>query len=348
MALGGIGDGVFRLHADLGDGATREVDFSTVMSWTPLALAADWTPGALNTNVPASALLDGVVYLRGGMSGTGSGRPFQMPVGQRPAASVTLPVLFNNAVKGTLQIESDGFAYLLGDGAAMSQFVSFEGLSYLVNNGATAVTLQNGWTNAGAPWRNPTAAISAGVVHLAGAITTGGTTAQAFTLPASMRPAADVYVPVNLCTPRKGRLLVQSTGAVSVFAEGGVSLAGCAVSLEGVTYPVTNTAAAGWTCLTPQNGWVAQPFTTRTTCAKYIDGLVRLSGGVQTSGTNMTVFTLPAGLRPLKDVYVLLDNTAGTTGRAYISAAGVVTLKSEKGDANARSFASFEGAAFSP
>jgi hypothetical protein len=228
----------------------------------------------------------------------------------------------------------------------MSCFVSFEGVSYVVNNGAnTALPLQPGWANAGAPWRAPTGTISSDIVHLSGAITTGGTNALAFTLPANMRPSTNVNVPINLCTPNKGRLFIAPSGSVSVVAEAG-SIVGCAVSLEGVSFPVANTAAAGWTCLTPINGWVAAALSTRTPCVKNVDGVIHLSGAAQTGGTNMNALTLPVGMRPSKEAYMIIDLCSAGMGSIQVSPSGNVKVGYQL-LSNAQCLSSFEGAAFS-
>jgi hypothetical protein len=122
------------------------------------------------------------------------------------------------------------------------------------------------------------------------------------------------------------------------------------VSLEGVTFPLDNSPANGWTCLAPTNGWSSMPFGTRDTCVKDVDGVVRMSGAVSTSSTSGTIFdalALPAGLRPPVDSYVLIDLCDGTTGRIHVTPAGIVTLEAETSLSNAQCFSSFEGAAFS-
>ncbi len=50
-------------------------------------------------------------------------------------------------------------------------------------------------------------------IHLSGAISTGGTNPTAFTLPAAFAPATDVYVPVDLCSTTKGRLVISAAAA---------------------------------------------------------------------------------------------------------------------------------------
>jgi hypothetical protein len=96
--------------------------------------------------------------------------------------------------------------------------------------------LQNGWTNA--PFGTSNAAVTtiAGVVHFQGAIATGGTNAQAFTLPPAYRPATAVYVPVDLCGANNGRLFIQPSGVVTVQAEKNFSDAACFTSPDGASH----------------------------------------------------------------------------------------------------------------
>jgi hypothetical protein len=353
MALANLADGTFRLHAELSDGLTREVSFSTVPPWTSLSLATGWTGGSYNTGTPASALLDGVVYLRGAMSNNGTGgiTPFVLPAGRRPTSLIALPITLCSSIRGTLEIGTDGTVWVFGNNSSMNCFTSLEGVSFVVDNSAAngnqALTPQNGITNAGSPWRAPTARISSNVVHLAGALQTNGSGATAFNLPAAMRPAAYVYLPISYggSSNYKGRLLVSPSGDVSVVPDS-TAVGGEVTSLEGVTFPVPNTGT-GWTCLTPTNGWTAMPYSTRNTCVKDVDGLIRLSGSVTTSGTNMSALALPAALRPAKDAYVEIDLCNGTMGRVHVTPAGIVTVESEASISNAQCFSSFEGAAFS-
>src|SRR5436189_6242731 len=83
-------------------------------------------------------------------------------------------------------------------------------------NALTQLTLKNGWTNA--PFGTSNAAVRNinGVIHFKGAIATGGTNAVPFTLPLAFRPvAANVYVPVDLCTATNGRHNTQRSGTVT-------------------------------------------------------------------------------------------------------------------------------------
>src|SRR4051812_2307941 len=110
------------------------------------------------------------------------------------------------------RIFRSGFGLLLGavlltSASAVAQFV-----------GPAPLTLVNGWIDA--PFTTSHAMVEEenGIVHLRGAIA-GGTTGMAFTLPAGLNPATDVYVPVDLCNSNKGRLFIQSSGNVTVQAE---------------------------------------------------------------------------------------------------------------------------------
>jgi hypothetical protein len=100
----------------------------------------------------------------------------------------------------------------------------------------TALTLQNGWTNAPFSTRNAAVGSFGGIVYFKGAIATGGTSSVAFTLPASFRPARSVYVPVDMCNATNGRLVIAPTGVVTVQAETSFSNAQCFTSLEGASF----------------------------------------------------------------------------------------------------------------
>jgi hypothetical protein len=100
-------------------------------------------------------------------------------------------------------------------------FTSLEGVWYAVGpSGYTALPLATGWTNAPFSTRNAAVSVSGGIVRFQGAIGSSGTAASVFTLPVGMRPATNVYTPVDLCAGKKGRLNILPTGDVSVHAPG--------------------------------------------------------------------------------------------------------------------------------
>lgn len=207
----------------------------------------------------------------------------------------------------------------------------------------TPITLAAGWTNA--PFNTNLAGVNltSSIVQLRGAIATTGTDAVAFTLPAGFRPSSDVYAPVNLCGGSKGRLYIQPSGVTTVQAEGGTwSNAQCFTSLEGVSFPTTTFASVA---LTLQNGWTNAPFGTRNAGVRKISNIVHLEGAIA-SGSNSTVFTLPAGFRPSTVAYVPVDLCNATKGRLVIQPSGAVSIQTEGDFSNAQCFTSLESATF--
>jgi hypothetical protein len=154
--------------------------------------------------------------------------------------NVYVPVDLCNATKGRLQIAPSGVVTVVAEGGAFADaqcFTSLEGASFVQSPSApTSLTLQNGWTNAPFATRNATAESSLGIVRLAGAIATSGTSSIAFTLPSELAPRANAYVSVDLCGGAKGRLFIDTNGVVSVQAQGAFSAAQCFTSLEGVSF----------------------------------------------------------------------------------------------------------------
>lgn len=207
-------------------------------------------------------------------------------------------------------------------------------------NTAVTLALVNGWTNS--PFGTGTAAIStaAGIATFRGAISTSGTSASPFVLPAAFRPTADVYVGVDMCNATNGRLLLQASGAVIVQPETDFSNAQCFVSLEGVSYAVANGGSRNLALL---NGWSGGPFSTRTPAVQAVDGVVHFRGAMSTGGTTPTAFRLPAALRPAQDVYVAADLCGATNGRLSIQTNGTVSVQAAGDFANAACFTSLEG-----
>jgi hypothetical protein len=209
----------------------------------------------------------------------------------------------------------------------------------------TSLRLQNGWT--GAPFGTAVPAVRtvSGIVHLRGAVATNGTNPVPFTLPSAFRPAAVVFVSVNLCNATGGRLQIEPTGVVTVEAEGGAfSNAACFTSLDGVSFART---ATSFTTLTLQNGWTGAPFGTAVPAVRAVSGIVHLRGAVATNGTNPVPFTLPSAFRPAAVVFVSVNLCNATGGRLQIEPTGVVTVEAEGGAfSNAACFTSLDGVSF--
>lgn len=104
-------------------------------------------------------------------------------------------------------------------------------------SGWTPLRLHNGWTAAPFGTSAPAVRVISGIVYFKGAIATTRSNPVPFTLPKGFRPAAVVYIPVDMCNATTGRLLISPTGVVTVQAEkGAFSNAACFTSLDGASF----------------------------------------------------------------------------------------------------------------
>src|SRR5580700_804038 len=212
---------------------------ATSITLTPLTLVNGWTNAPFGTSNAAVTTVSGIVQLKGAIATTGTNPvPFTLPAAFRPATAVYVPVDLCNATNGRLFIQHNGVVTVEAEGGTFSNaacFTSLDGVSFAKSaTSFTALTLQNGWTNAPFGTSNAAARNISGVIHLKGAIATTGTNPVPFTLPTAFRPATAVYVPVDLCNATNGRLFIQTSGVVTVEAEGSTfSNAACFTSLDG-------------------------------------------------------------------------------------------------------------------
>src|SRR5260370_27784413 len=154
----------------------------------------------------------------------------------------------------------------------------------------TPLTLQNGWTNA--PSSNSNAAVTnvSGIVRFKGAIS-GGSSAQAFTLPVAFRPRTEVYVPVDLCNAANGRLMIDPSGVVTVQAENAFSDAQCFTSLDGASFA---RSPGSLPPLALQNGWTNTPsFNTAHAAAGPVSSHRHPKGAIPTRAPNAPSSPLP-------------------------------------------------------
>lgn len=212
--------------------------------------------------------------------------------------------------------------------------------------GPTPLTLINGWGNY--PFATSIASVEevSGVVQFRGAISTTGTNAEPFVLPAALSPATNVYIPIDLCNAANGRLFIQPSGVVTVEPENTFSDAQCFTSLDGASFILSS---SGTTALTLINGWTETGYGTANAAVQLINGAVHFQGAISTTGTNTEPFVLPKALRPLAEVYIPVDLCDATNGRLDISPAGEVTVEAEGSTfSNAQCFTSLDGAWFFP
>jgi hypothetical protein len=209
--------------------------------FTSLPLINGWVGAPFATSAPAVKNLNGVVHFKGAIATSGTNaQPFVLPTAFRPATNVYVEVDLCNANKGRLLIQNTGVVTVQAEsGTPFSNaqcFTSLDGAWFMKTpNGAKALTLLNGWTNA--PFATSSALFERiyNIVYFKGAIGSGTSTTM-FTLPIGSRPVTNIFIPIDLCNANKGRLLIQTSGAVSVQAESSFSDAQCFTSLDGASF----------------------------------------------------------------------------------------------------------------
>ena len=316
---------------------------------TFLTLQNGWTNGPFSTSRASVEIVTGIVQFKGAIGNGTSPVAFTLPTPFRPLTDVYISLDLCNATKGRLHITPAGVADVevppSGSFSNAQCFTSLDGASFALRaTSFTALTLINGWTNA--PFSTSNAAFRevSGVVHFKGAIATSGANPVPFTMPAGVRPATDVYIPVDLCNSANGRLHITPSGVVDVEAEGSVfSNAQCFTSLDGAWYVPSS---AGFKGLTLINGWTNAPFSTSNAAAGNAYGLVYFKGAIATSGTNAEPLVVPPAFRPLHDTYVPIDLCNATKGRLLIRSSGDVFVQTEGNFSNAQCFTSLDGASF--
>jgi hypothetical protein len=207
------------------------------------------------------------------------------------------------------------------------------------------MTLSTTWRTSPYATHRAGAALVNGFVYLRGAIG-GGSSSTLFTLPTGYRPSHKVYLPINLVNSRKGRLIIETSGVVSVYPESG-SMADAYnfTSLDGASFAVLSTPSTAATML---NGWGNTAYGTRPVAARADGSVIRLQGARATTGTNTTAFTLHSSFWPSARVMIPVDMNGGTKGRIVIepNGTGWVSVESGKPASNGFLFTSLEGVAY--
>ena len=183
------------------------------------------------------------MYLEGEIKTAGTNpAALTLPAGFRPSKNVYVLINLCTGSIGRLDITPSGAVTVEAEGTNdfwMAQCgTSLEGASFALSpTSFTPLALQNGWMNA--PYGTANAALRdiCGVVHFMGAISTNGTNADPFILPAGFRPANETYIPVDLCDGNNGRLDILPDGVVTVEAENNdFTQAQCFTSLDGASF----------------------------------------------------------------------------------------------------------------
>jgi hypothetical protein len=311
---------------------------------TKLQLINGWHNYDSSTNKPGITAIKGVAYFQGAIRTSGTNaQPFVLPAAFRPASTIYTKVDLCNAHNGRLQINPDGSVEVEAVDFSQAQcFTSLEGVSFaLSSDGYKAAKLKNGWEDTIYGTAAPATNANAGMVSLEGAMSSSGSNVTAFTLPASQRPSATVYIPADMFGSTNGRLIIDTDGTVSVESETDNSEAFDFTSLEGISFAVNST---GFTPISLINGWT--PYGTRNPAVRVSGKLVQFQGSISTSGSNSVPFVLPSNMRPKKRVYIPIDLCDATNGRLDIGTDGTVNVETEGDFSDAQCFTSLEGAWF--
>ncbi len=187
------------------------------------------------------------------------------------------------------------------------------------------LTLMNHWVSKNARYTTgrPGVAVDGdGIVNLSGAIGGGSSNTQAFTLPAGDAPASVIYIDVYTLDNTLGYLVISTSGAV--FPEG-PDVTGF-TELAGISFPSAGSALTN--SYPPlENGWVSADHTYGTgapAAAIDAEGIVHLSGSLESGTDGHIAFVLPAADRPPSATYIETYTDAGTTGYVYVTPAGDV------------------------
>jgi hypothetical protein len=209
----------------------------------------------------------------------------------------------------------------------------------------TNLTLLNGWGTSPFGSATPAVADISGVVYFKGAISTSSSSTNnvAFVMPPGFRPSKYVNVPVDMCDATMGELNIAPTGVTQVISAGANSDATCFTSLDGASFALS---AKSFTALKLNPGWTEFGSLFRKAAVRLLGGVVHFEGEIRTAGTKQVAFTLPAGLRPSRNVNVLINVCTGSIGRLHITPKGVVTVRSEEGVWAVQCGTSLDGATF--
>jgi hypothetical protein len=318
------------------------------VAFTRLSLQNGWT-AASGYSTPGVALISTahgkIIVFQGAIATAGTNAvAFTLPPEFRPGWNVFLPVDLCNATNGRLFIQANGSVTVQGETFADAQcLTSLDGASFVLktqNGFGAAMLLQNGWTSDQVSFGTFQATDDSinGVIYLQGGVS-GGSSDVIGTV--AFHPTKPVYIAVNECNANNGRILIDTSGTVTV--QGTLSVAQCFTSLEGVSFGTTDTP----TPLTLLNGWTGGPFSTAAPAVDNVNGIVRFVGAMHTTGTNPVAFVLPSGYAPFKTVHVKVDLCNATNGDLVITPDGTATVNAEGGTfSNAACFTSLDGVSF--
>ena len=194
------------------------------------------------------------------------------------------------------------------------------------NPTVSKLKLMNHWVSENGTYTtgNPGVAVDGnGVVHLSGSIGGGSSSTEAFALPSGDAPASNIYIDTYTVGGTVGFLLISTSGAVYPEGSGVSGYTG----LAGISFPSAGsvlknsypTLVDGWASAEPTYG------TGDPAAALDSEGIVHLSGSLESGTVGATAFVLPKADRPPADTWIETYTFGGTTGYVVINTAGDVT-----------------------
>jgi hypothetical protein len=210
--------------------------------FTGLTLENGWTNAPFSTSNAAVRTISGIVHFKGAVATSGTNSVItNLPPAFRPSTNVFIPVDLCDATNGRLVISPNGDVSVAQESPGFTNascFTSLDGASFAKSAASfTGLTLRNGWTAAPFGTSNTQVRTISGIVQLKGAMASTKNNAVAFTLPAGFRPSHEVWVAVDLCDATNGRLIIATSGVVTVEQEtAGFANAKCFTSLDGVSF----------------------------------------------------------------------------------------------------------------
>ena len=320
---------------------------ATAGNGTALTLINGWKNYSPSTPKPTAYLVNGIVHLKGAIKTSGSSdHAFDLPPSFAPSATSYVKVSLCNGSDGRIEIGAGGSVFVEpknGNWAAAQCLTSLDGASFAVaSDSFKPLRLRHQWVPYGADTREPMIRIIGGVVHFQGAMGTTGASHYPFVLPAKYHPAAEVFLPVDLCSASDGQILITPDGTAAVQAETDFSNAQCFTSLEGVEFAVDST---GFTKLNLLNGWTTHLGSTDPGARLLNGGIVQLEGAMS-AGSSAKLFVLPASFRPQKELRVPVNLCGPTNGQLQIQSDGTATLIAEVDFADAQCVTSLDGVSY--
>jgi hypothetical protein len=189
-------------------------------------------------------------------------------------------------------------------------------------------TFVNGWKSASSSVATGTPgwAVHDNVVYLRGAIkdTTPGSSTVFGTLPASARPAHNLYINIYTQDDLTGYVYIGQNGTLSANNGGNTTFA----SLAAISFPLASIATHK---LALKNGWESdQPtFGTGDPAYSVSKGIVYLSGSLADGRNGFVATILPKAARPGHQVYLSVYTDGGTTGTLEILPGGGIRVSGE-------------------